>query len=203
MSSAGTDGNDQIYFYPGNRPGDVVARVNGVVVATAHPTGNLIAQGLAGDDIIQVASGVTRPVWLYGDAGNDRLNAGSGGSLLIGGDGNDELLGGNGRDVMIGGEGSDKLIGNSNDDILVAGLTTMDSRSAFDHEAFWSSLLAEWNSSHLFAERLLNLRPLLLPKVMDDAFADAIDFLNGSAGEDWIIFLAGEDKITGKAEAAN
>jgi hypothetical protein len=39
--------------------------------------------------------------------------------------------------------------------------------------------------------------------VVDDLFGDQIDFLNGSAGDDWLIFTLGEDKVTGQAEAAN
>jgi hypothetical protein len=37
----------------------------------------------------------------------------------------------------------------------------------------------------------------------DDVSVDAIDFLNGAAGNDWLIFLAGEDKVAGQAEATN
>ena len=43
----------------------------------------------------------------------------------------------------------------------------------------------------------------LLPEVVDDISADQIDFLNGAAGDDWLIFLAGEDKVVGQVEAAN
>jgi len=30
-----------------------------------------------------------------------------------------------------------------------------------------------------------------------------MDFLNGASGDGWLIFAAGQDKVTGKAEAAN
>jgi hypothetical protein len=36
---------------------------------------------------------------------------------------------------------------------------------------------------------------LLLPSVRDDLAPDAVDFLNGSSGSDWLIFLMMEDKI--------
>jgi hypothetical protein len=78
----------------------------------------------------------------------------------------------------------------------------------------WCAVLAEWNSSNTFAIRVHNLNDglggsahngsaLLLPVVRDDISAVAIDFLNGSSGDDWLILLMGEDKVSGKAEATN
>src|SRR4029078_10460932 len=95
--------------------------INGATTTAAAPSGRIIVAGSDGDDNIQIAGGVSNPSWFYGDAGNDRLNAASGGSLLFGGDGGDQLLGGSGRDIMIGGEGADRIIGNNGDDILIAG----------------------------------------------------------------------------------
>src|SRR5262249_29703513 len=152
-----------------------------------------------GNDQIQVAGAVANPVWLYGDAGNDLLNAGNGGSLLIGGTGNDVLQGGGGRDIMIGGEGADTLTANGNDDILVAGLTNFDSRSIAGHEKFWCDVWSEWTSGNSFAARVQNLRDgtggsahnhgsFLLPNVVDDVMAGSIDTLFGGAGSDWLLF---------------
>jgi Ca2+-binding RTX toxin-like protein len=107
---------------------------------------------------------------------------------------------------MIGGEGADHLIGNSDDDVLVGGLTIYDSRSSSGHEAFWCNVLQEWNSSNAFSVRVQNLRDgtggsrhngnsLLLPSVRNDLAVDAVDILNGSAGNDWLIFLMTEDRV--------
>jgi hypothetical protein len=115
---------------------------------------------------------------------------------------------------MIGGEGADHLVGNSNDDILVAGFTIKDDRAIADHDDFWSNVLNEWNSDNTFAARVQNLRDglggnahsggsFLLPIVRDDLSADAIDFLNGASGDDWLIFLLSEDIVSGHVEAAN
>ncbi len=201
----GTPANDQILFIPGNTAGEVVAKLNGVIVASFSPTGRIIAYGLAGNDDIQVVGGVTHQAWLYGDSGNDRLNAGNGGSLLFGGDDNDQLIGGGGRDIMIGGNGADSLLGNANDDILVAGYTLKDNRAHTDHLAFWRAVLAVWNGPDLFASRVQNLKGAggLLPQVVDDCFDDEMDFLNGSGGDDWLIYALDEDKVTGKPEASN
>jgi hypothetical protein len=82
----------------------------------------------------------------------------------------------------------------------------MDSRSVAGHEEFWCHVPEEWNSSHDFAIRVQNLRDGdsgLLPKVVDDVFADEIDFLNGSAGSDWLLLRAGEDKVAGQTEAVD
>ena len=89
----GTSASDTIVVEPGATSGTLKITFNGVVSTAAKPTGRIIVTGGDGDDNIQIASAVTNPCWLYGDAGNDRLNAGSGGSLLVGGDGNDQLIG--------------------------------------------------------------------------------------------------------------
>jgi PKD repeat protein len=210
----GTPLGDNIVVEPGPSSSTLKVTFNGVSTVVPKPTGRIIITGGAGDDNIQIAGAISNPVWLYGDAGNDRLNAGNGGSLLIGGDGNDELIGGGGRDVMIGGEGADHLIGNSNDDVLVAGFTIKDDRTRAGHDDFWSSVLNEWNSVNSFTVRVRNLTnglggnahngsAFLLPSVRDDVSADAIDFLNGASGDDWLIFLLSEDKVSGQAESAN
>jgi hypothetical protein len=129
-----------------------------------------------------VAGAIRQPCpRLYGDAENDRLNAGNGGSVLIGDDGTDQLLGGCGRDIMIGGERADRLVGNSNEDILVAGYTTKDDRSAAGHDKFWRALVGEWNGGNTFAARVQNLKDglggnshncgsFLLPSVREGPF---------------------------------
>lgn len=43
----------------------------------------------------------------------------------------------------------------------------------------------------------------MLASVVDDDSADQIDQLQGSAGNDWFFFKAGEDKITDQTEATN
>ncbi len=199
----GTSANDTIIVEPGSSASTLKVTFNGVSTMVTRPSGRIIVTGGAGDDNIQIAGAILNPAWLYGEAGNDRLNAGNGGSLLIGGDGNDQLLGGGGRDVMIGGEGADNLVGNSDDDILIAGLTEEDSRTSAGHDEFWCQVLHEWNSGDSFALRVQTLHPVLFPVVHDDHFADAVDFLNGAAGDDWLLFTSGEDKVAGQAEATN
>ena len=99
----GTAAADRIEFTPGSGAGQVIAKVNGIVVAAFAPSGRLIASGGAGDDEFQVAGSLSQSAWLYGDAGDDRLKGGAGHDVLFGGDGSDLLVGGNGRDLLVGG----------------------------------------------------------------------------------------------------
>lgn len=207
----GTAGADQVSFDPGNGSSQIKLSATGAPSGTFQPTSRLVAYGGDGNDVIQVAGSINLSAWLYGDGGDDLLNAGNaspGGNLLFGGDGNDALQGGSGRDIMIGGQGADKLTGNANDDILIAGLTTFDLRSAPGHDNFWSHVIQKWTDINVeFLDRVYGLRTAtganLLASVMDDSTADQIDMLQGSSGNDWFLFKAGEDKVVGQTEFIN
>jgi hypothetical protein len=138
------------------------------------------------------------PTWLFGEGGNDRLNAGAAGSVQVGGSGNDDLLGGQGRDVMIGGLGADHIVGNAGDDILIAGRTDFDqSLSSL------CKIVDEWERSDAsFATRVGHLEGTIAGglngsiflnamTVHDDGAIDQIDVLVGSAGNDWYIYDLG------------
>ena len=66
----GTDRNDQILFSPG---GGLQVQVNGVPTARFAPTGQIVAYGLGGNDLIQVSGGIGLPALLFGGTGNDQL----------------------------------------------------------------------------------------------------------------------------------
>ena len=209
----GSSANDTIVVEPGLTNSTLKVTINGVSNTVAKPSGRIIVTGGAGNDNIQIAGAVTNSVWLYGDAGDDRLNAGNanpGGNLLFGGDGNDDLLGGSGRDIMVGGQGADKITGNANDDILIAGLTTQDSRNSAAHDEFWCRVLEEWTDTSLFETRVNKLRTgtgstgvNLVASVLNDNSVDQIDILQGSSGNDWFIYENGEDRVVGQPEASN
>lgn len=74
-----------------------------------------------GDDHVHVSRGVTVPVTLRGEAGNDVLVGGSGADKLIGGRGDDRLYGGRGDDQLYGGPGDDTLFGGPGQDLLSGG----------------------------------------------------------------------------------
>ena len=59
---------------------------------------------------------------MFGAAGNDVLDGGSGDDRLFGGLGNDTLNGGDGTDSLFGGGGDDTLNGDTGNDLMVGGL---------------------------------------------------------------------------------
>src|SRR5690606_23177235 len=73
---------------------------------------------------------------LYGGAGNDTLDGGTGNDKLYGDSGNDTLNGGSGNDYLDGGAGNDTLNGGSGNDTLVwnvgGGRDIMDGGSGTD-----------------------------------------------------------------------
>jgi hypothetical protein len=84
------------------------------------------------------------------------------------------------------------------------------------HEDFWCAVMQEWTSTNSFAHRVANLRrsatqhannhngtSYLLPEVRDDNTADDVDMLQGSSGNDWLIYKGNEDKVSGQVEASN
>jgi hypothetical protein len=204
----GTAGNDNIQV--SQTSGGVTVSLNGASQGTYSPTGRIIVYGYGGDDAIQVAGDVPNEAWLYGDAGNDKLNLGNGGGIVFGGAGNDDLRGGSARDILLGGEGADRLVGNASDDILIAALTMYDDRFSFAaHEDAFCHIFKEWKRTDAsFQDRVTHLETaeddgendfysLNSSTIYDDASTDQIDVLTGSAGEDWYVYKSGEDKVTG------
>jgi hypothetical protein len=174
----GTEGNDMIVVSPVGDAGDVEVRLNAVLLGLYRPSGRIIVYGQDGDDDIQIAGSIAASVWLYGDAGNDRLKGGAGHDALFGGSGDDLIVGGSGRDLLIGGTGDDRIVGNGDDDILIAGDVG---------EMAICDVMREWTSAKEYAARIGTITPMLRLLGDDDA-----DTLTGSAGLDW--FLADELK---------
>ncbi|QDU21299.1 PKD domain-containing protein [Urbifossiella limnaea] len=190
----GTSCDDDIKVNPGGGAPEIKVKLNGVQSTYVGVTAIVVYAG-AGDDLVQVAGGVTVPLTVFGGTGNDLLKAGGGNSILVGGDGCDVLLGGNGRDILIGGRGSDLIGGQGADDILIAGYTAFDGNlAALD------LVRAEWSSARCFSDRVANLSGTGTTGVNGEAvlratgptatvFDDAAcDLLAGGGGSDWFIF---------------
>jgi hypothetical protein len=172
--------------------------VNGKSLGVFNPTSRIIAFGLNGNDSIKVDDDIKLAVELHGDAGNDRLFAGSGPAVLLGGAGNDLLIGSKERNILIGGTGADRLFGGPNGDIMIGG------RTVFDRDSIaLGKIMAEWNRKDLsFNQRVDHLTNggglndgfrLTSSTVLDDSTRDRF-FRNG--GKDWL-FLNSLDKAVG------
>ena len=188
------------------RGGTIQVLLNGISQGLFGPTTRVLVFGQDGNDDINVAGGITLPAFLYGGAGNDRLQGGGGDNVLVGAGGDDQLTGGRGRNVMIGGQGRDALSGGGNSDLLIAG------SSAFDaNDPALSAILAEWSSPRDYSTRVANLRgtgsgprlngtfylqPTGTPTVFDD---QAADLLTAGAGQDWFFANTDEDAINDRA----
>jgi hypothetical protein len=211
----GTDGDDKVHV---NQQGDGTFKVhadfltNPDKVQTFSGTGVTLIHVIlcGGNDQATIAGSITVPAILDGGPGNDKLNGGGGSNILIGGDGDDTLVGGPVRDLMIGGRGEDRIVGNAGDDIIIGGPTSYDSNA----QALLA-ILAEWNSSRKYSERVNNISngPVtgvpanggyylkVGPTAAESTVFDdgAHDVLTGSAGTDWFFAdLDGnnKDKIT-------
>ncbi len=85
-------------------------------------TGDIIANALAGHDVLDFDSVPDRVVHADGGDGNDTISGGSLADSLVGGSGNDSILGLDGDDTILGGEGDDILSGGADIDSLDGGL---------------------------------------------------------------------------------
>src|SRR5262245_5958783 len=145
----GTTGANSIIVKPADANGTVNAKMGITSLGNFKPTGHIVVYGQAGDDIIKLQAAVingktvhvTTPAFLFGDGGNDTLDASgsSANNVLEGGAGNDTLRGGSGRDLLIGGLGADILHGGGGDNILIGGTTNYNGNlSALN------AVMAEW-----------------------------------------------------------
>jgi sugar lactone lactonase YvrE len=141
----------------------------------------------AGNDQASVARALRLPVVIVGGAGDDKLTAGGGRSLLIGGPGRDVLSAAQSRQ-----SGS----------ILIGGSTSFDA-----NDAALSAILAEWSSSRprntrianiksgCGSRRLLNGDAFLTPiTLVDDG---ARDVLSGNPKRDWFLPGTGDAVVSG------
>jgi uncharacterized delta-60 repeat protein len=72
---------------------------------------------LAGNDTITIGPGV-RGTYVDGGEGNDTINGGALGDVLVGAAGDDRLYGNDGADTLVGGAGNDSWVGGAQNDDL-------------------------------------------------------------------------------------
>ncbi len=119
----------------------------------ALPSGSVIVDGGAGNDVISVGILKNSAFRVNGGDGDDRINTGNLNDVVIGGTGNDKISTGRGNDIAIGGGGADKVLTAAGDDILVGSATDYNQYTAANSRAL-SSLLATWNNGADYASRV-------------------------------------------------
>jgi ELWxxDGT repeat protein len=197
LAVGGTPGDDVLFVRKGTTKNTIEVILNHASLGSfANPSLFLFYGGDGNDQTTIAASGVA--TLQDGGAGNDVLQGGDSGNILIGGPGDDTLMGGLGRDILIGGTGADRLQGLEGDDLLIGGTTDFDA-----NETALKAILAEWSRTdadyltrvhHLDGSLAGGLNgPYFLnaTTVHDDGAADR---LFGTNGQDW--FLVGSNDQT-------
>jgi Ca2+-binding RTX toxin-like protein len=152
----GTATGETITVNPGSNSYAVSVKIGstskGTFGSATQPISRIVMHGLEGNDTITVAAGVTLPAWLYGDDGDDTLNAGGGPTYLFGGSGIDTLNSAAGRSILIGGPDGDTLNAQAvgaGEAILIGGTTAYDPATPIDttNDAALLAILNEWKST--------------------------------------------------------
>ena len=120
----GTRRADAIQVSLNGTTGQVDVAINNAAAGsfnTAQISAGIRIDGRAGNDTITVGSGITLPVEVLGDKGNDTITGGNGVDRIDGGVGNDSIDGGDANDVLTGGRGRDRVLGGSGDDSVDGG----------------------------------------------------------------------------------
>lgn len=125
--------------------------------------GDDLIDGGAGNDVIDAGAGADE---VHGGLGDDALTGGDGDDDLYGHVGDDSLLGGAGNDALVGGDGQDVLEGGDGDDSLSGDLG--------------NDTLTGGNGADVMFGGSGD-------DVLDGRDDGSIDFLNGGAGDDYII----------------
>ena len=163
--------------------------------------------GGKGDDAIFISDNGDASAannYVYGEAGNDfinaafaggvnRLFAGSGNDLLVGGSGNDWLYGTSGINILIGLEGADHIFAGTGRDLLVASRTTnmanIESLSDGELQAFFEELCDAWMVNDDLAETIDLLGAASVADGSQDRLYRSgkrnLFYTNSEADEDW------------------
>jgi len=197
LAVGGTPGDDVLFVRKGATKNTIEVVLNHASLGSfANPSLFLFYGGDGNDQTTITVSGL--PTLQDGGAGNDLLQGGDSGNILIGGPGDDTLTGGLGRDILIGGTGADRLQGLEGDDLLIGGNTDFDA-----NETALKAILAEWSRTDSdYLTRVHHLDGSLAGGLNGPYFLNATtvhdngaaDRLFGGNGQDW--FLIGSNDQT-------
>jgi len=133
--------------------------------------------GQEGRDVLVASAGDDS---LYGGTEDDALQGGADNDYLEGNEGNDVLDGGPGQDVILGGDGNDFIFGGGSVTVAIS-----------DWDAFANNSL-DWGAFD--ATGNVVLRGLT---GLSNVEGDALDVIDGGAGNDWVFAGDGADTVSG------
>ncbi len=173
----------------GGQTNDILSGQDGNDAISGHE-GNDLLGGRGGDDLIHGGDGVD---WIHGEDGADTLSGGQGADDLQGEAGNDVLAGGGGNDTLSGGGGDDHLTGGVGDDSLIAGEGDdhLDGGSGADaaQGGYGNDVVIGGDDADTLDGNDGNDT---LWQGWEDHSDQAVDFLNGGAGNDVLHIGAGD-----------
>lgn len=181
----GGDGNDDLRGWAGF---DTLFGGDGMDTLDGGSADDSLRGG-DGDDLL---IGGTGDDHLEGGAQNDQMAGGDGTDTLFGERGDDSLLGNAGDDSLIGGNGADALAGGSGEDVLLGGdgNDVLLGTDPFAHELTFDDLAQISPDASALAG--------LSADVSEDT--SGADTLYGEAGDDWLVFGAGDQVWGGDGE---
>ena len=202
--------HDGVLHIVGTGIGDVVGIVDNAVTGTVDVTANFLIgtrsydpAGLSGvvvytgegNDVVDVADGVTLPLLMLGGAGSDTLNGGGADDVIIGGPGADSVSGGSGNDLLFGGADNDALNGGGDDD------TAIYARPSSEYDPANLAQVSSLNPAHAGTDSLAEVEHLIFDETDDSFFSsanpwadDVVARLKGPATEiderdsNWLLF---------------
>lgn len=203
----GTPGSDNIKISK-RKGGGVRVRFGKTEVFSSAtiPTGSVVINAGAGDDIIKPGFLKNVPFRVYGGDGNDRISTGTTADIVVGGIGNDIIKTGKGNDLVIGGGDSDNIAAAAGDDIVISSSTAYNAYTDENSTAL-RDLLATWNNGADYGARVTAIQSGVgsLAAKLDSSTVSSdnpIDKLNGAGGDD-LYFSQSNDKVKPKGIETN
>ena len=141
------------------------------------PENDLNVQGSEGNDLIRTFLGNDE---IFGNGGNDEIFAGEGDDDVDGGEGNDFVRGGAGNDEIFGDKGNDRIFADRGDDFVDGGRGSDLIRGGQGADTILGGVNSVLDENNLPISR-----------------SDAVDNINGEAGDDLIIAWGDGSTIIG------
>lgn len=156
--------------------------------------------GFAGDDSLIAPTNHAYETYdsIYGDSGDDYIDAGYGNDTIVGGLGNDTLRGNKGNDVIYGGAGEDNIIGGDGNDRIYGGMGNDTIDGSVSHDIIYGEqgddILIDYAGSNILYGGEGNDTITI---VASPAYVGESNILDGGEGDDILTANYGDDRLYG------